>query len=138
MTSSSADWVFGEARLISSASTIDARAQDAAGQWSNVVSDAATTMARPQPSAQTVKGASGSWGDCSSGSCAYMAVTVKNFPAGNYALRCNDGNSSWGGGSTTWVPANGTVRANCYYGYPGNRVWVTIVGWGNADAMNWY
>ena len=118
--------------------TIDARAQDAAGQWSNVVSDAATTMARPQPSAQTVKGASGSWGDCSSGSCAYMAVTVKNFPAGNYALRCNDGNSSWGGGSTTWVPANGTVRANCYYGYPGNRVWVTIVGWGNADAMNWY
>lgn len=118
--------------------TIEARAQDAAGQWSNVVSDAATTMAKPQPSAQTVKGASGSWSDCSSASCAYMAVTVKNFPAGNYRLRCNDNGGSWGGGSTTWVPENGTVRANCYYGFPGNRAWVTIEGWGNADAMSWY
>jgi hypothetical protein len=118
--------------------TIEARAQDAAGQWSAVVSDAATTVAPPQPSAQTVKGASGSWSDCSSASCAYMAVTVKNFPAGNYRLTCHDNGGSWGGGSTTWVPENGTVRANCYYGYPGGRAWVTIEGWGNADAMTWY
>ncbi|WP_194397206.1 Ig-like domain-containing protein [Microbacterium atlanticum] len=118
--------------------TIDARAQDAEGQWSNVVSDAATTVDRPRPTAQTVKGASGSWGDCSSASCAYMAVDVTNFPAGNYRLQCNDGNSSWGGGSTTWVPANGRARANCYHGYPGARVWVTIVGWGDAAPMNWY
>jgi hypothetical protein len=67
-----------------------------------------------------------------------MAVTVKNFPAGNYRLTCHDNGGSWGGGSTTWVPENGTVRANCYYGYPGGRAWVTIEGWGNADAMNWY
>lgn len=118
--------------------TIDARAQDAEGQWSNVVSDAATTVDRPRPTAQTVKGASGSWSDCGSASCAYMAVDVTNFPAGNYALRCNDGNSSWGGGSLTWVPANGRARANCYHGYPGARVWVTIVGWGDAQPMNWY
>ena len=118
--------------------TIEARAQDAEGQWSGIASDAATTMAKPQPSAQTVKGASGSWSDCNSASCAYMAVTVKNFPAGNYRLTCHDNGGSWGGGSTTWVPENGTVRANCYYGYPGGRAWVTIEGWGNADAMNWY
>ncbi|WP_461472249.1 Ig-like domain-containing protein [Microbacterium sp. HJ5] len=118
--------------------TIEARAQDAEGQWSGVVSAQARTVDAPQPSAQTVKGASGNWGDCGSASCAYMAVSVKNFPAGNYHLRCNDNSGSWGGSSLTYVPENGTARANCYYGFPGNRAWVTIEGWGNADPMSWY
>src|SRR5690606_19606004 len=61
--------------------------------WSSVASASATTDKRPEPKAKTVKGASGSWpsgwggsGACTTYSCAYMAVEVTNFPAGNYRL----------------------------------------------------
>ncbi|WP_242684845.1 Ig-like domain-containing protein [Microbacterium sp. SD291] len=118
--------------------SIQVRAKDSTGAWTPVASASATTNNPPAPTARTVKGASGSWSNCDSASCAYMAVSVENFPAGNYSLVCHDSNSSWGGGSTTWVPANGQARANCYHGYPGTKVWVQIVGWGAADPMTWY
>ena len=118
---------------------IDARAQDAAGQWSNVVSDQASTVAAPVPKAVTGKGQSGNWpGECTTYSCAYMTVTVSDFPAGNYVLRCNDDASGTWGTRTYAVPANGTVQLTCYYGNPGRRAWVSIDGWGAADPITWY
>ncbi|WP_256971690.1 Ig-like domain-containing protein [Microbacterium esteraromaticum] len=106
----------------------------------------AKTSSPPQPTAQTVKGASGSWpvgwggtGSCTASSCATMAIQVKDFPAGNYNLYCNDGPSGsqrWGGRSV-YVPANGKATLSCFYGNPGTTVWVTIEGWGNAKAMTW-
>ncbi|QMU97071.1 tandem-95 repeat protein [Microbacterium esteraromaticum] len=107
----------------------------------------ARTDPRPQPTAQTVKGTPGYWpsgwggeGSCTTSSCAYMAVKVANFPAGNYRLFCNDGVGSRQrfGGSSKYVPANGTVNLGCFYGNPGQKVWVTIEGWGDATSMNWY
>ncbi|MFP1601142.1 Ig-like domain-containing protein [Microbacterium sp. 2216-1] len=103
----------------------------------------ARTDPKPQPSAQTVKGTPGYWppgwggeGSCTSASCAYMAITVKNFPAGRYRLYCNDG-GEWGGREVD-VPANGTVNLTCFYGGRGTTVWVRIAGWGNATSMTWY
>lgn len=103
----------------------------------------ATTKPKPVPTAKTVKGTPGKWpagwggsGSCTSPSCAYMAVEVANFPAGNYKLYCND-NNEWGG-QTVYVPANGRANATCFYGMPNTKVFVRIGGWGNATAMMWY
>lgn len=124
--------------------SIKVRAQDSEGQWTPVASASARTSDPPKPTATTVKGTSGRWpsgwggtGACTHSSCAYMAITVTDFPAGNYTLRCNDDGGQFGGRSFS-VPANGKVELGCFYGVPGNRVWVTIEGWGNAAPMNWY
>ena len=103
----------------------------------------ARTSDPPKPTAVTVKGTPGYWpagwggsGSCTTQSCAYMAIQVENFPAGNYKLYCND-NNEWGG-QTVYVPANGKVNATCFYGEPGTKVFVRIGGWGSATPMTWY
>lgn len=120
--------------------TIDARAQDAEGQWSGVASDAATTVAAPQPRAWTSKAgnAQGQPG-CGDSSCAYMVLNVENWNGGSYTLACNDAGDRWGS-RTYSVPNNGSVTLSCYYGYPGNNAWVSYSGpqgTGNAEAYNW-
>lgn len=112
--------------------------------WSAVASASATTDPKPIPQAKTVKGASGTWapgwggsGSCTTYSCAYMAVQVKDFPAGNYRLYC-DVPGARNGGTTKYVPANGTVQLTCFYGIPGKTVSVYIEGWGSASSMTWY
>ena len=96
----------------------------------------------PEPVATTSKSSVSAQGqpNCVSSSCAYMVLNVKDFPAGNYTLRCN-ANGPYGGtwGNSTYsVPANGSVRLKCYFGDPGEKAWVSIEGWGNAQAMTWY
>ncbi len=123
--------------------SIEVQVHNAAG-WSASATASASSGEAPKPTAQTVRGTPGYWpvgwggdGSCTSGSCAYMAVKVANFPAGDYALVCHDSGGSWGGSVKVRVGANGTFDAKCFYGVPGNRVWVTIKGWGDAAATNW-
>ncbi|MGR7917264.1 Ig-like domain-containing protein [Microbacterium sp. MAHUQ-60] len=127
--------------------SIKVRAVASPGGTAESGTHSATTDAPPVPTATTVKGTPGYWpvgwggsGSCTTASCAYMAIAVKDFPAGNYSLYCNDGPGAgqrWGG-RTVYVPSNGTVNLTCFYGSPGTRVWVTIGGWGDAGAMTWY
>ncbi len=120
--------------------TIEARAQDAAGQWSAVVSDSARTVDPPQPRAWTSKGSSAQgMSGCSSASCAYMVLNVENWVAGTYTLNCNDTEGRWGN-RTYNVPANGSVQLSCYTGYTGYTSWVSYSGpggSGNAQSMVW-
>ncbi|MFE6997792.1 Ig-like domain-containing protein [Microbacterium sp. NPDC057659] len=97
----------------------------------------AKTDSKPKATAKTVRGSAGTWSDCGSSTCAYMAISVSNFPAGNYRLFCNDPGGEWGGGVDIKVPANGKVNAKCYYGFPGKSVHVRIGGWGDATSMTW-
>jgi hypothetical protein len=116
---------------------IEVRVTNDGKNWSSVASDSATTDKKPEPTAKTGKGASGNWpGQCTHSSCAYLTVTVANFPAGDYRLYCDDGGRF--GGAKKYVPANGTVQLGCFYGNPGNSIRVYIDGWGYADAMTWH
>jgi hypothetical protein len=122
--------------------TIEARAQDAAGQWSGIASDAATTVAAPQPKVWVTKGSSAQGQpNCSTSQCAYFLVHTENFPAGDYAVSCNAtgpyGGTPFAGGSTRHLPANGTVQLGCYFGDDGEQVWVSIGGWGNSERRTW-
>jgi hypothetical protein len=120
--------------------TIRVRAYDAAGQVSAIASDSATSVAKPQATAD-----SGHTGDaqgqpgCSSSGCAYGTVTVHNFPAGNYTLSCN-GTGPFGGRwgeRTYYVPTDGTVQLGCYFGGAGYDFWINIAGWGDATHTTW-
>ncbi|MDQ7876708.1 Ig-like domain-containing protein [Microbacterium sp. QXD-8] len=122
--------------------TIEARAQDAAGQWSGIASDAATTVAAPQPKVWVTKGSSaqGQPG-CSTAQCAYFLVHTENFPAGDYSVSCNAtgpwGGTPFAGGSTRHLPRDGTVQLGCYFGDDGEQVWVSIGGWGDSERRTW-
>lgn len=113
---------------------------DAAGQTSER-SASASTVAPPPATAVGAKGDSGYWpGYCTASACAHGAVTVANFPAGNYTVTCNASGPNGGtwGTSTVWLPTNGTVQLGCYFGDPGQQFWVTISGWGTSQKMTWY
>lgn len=122
--------------------TIEARAQDAAGQWSGIASDAATTVAPPQPKAWVTRGASAvGQPNCSSSSCAYFVVNTQDFPAGDYRVYCNAtgsyGGTPFAGGSVRSLKANGQTQLGCYFGDPAATVWVSIEGWGDSERRNW-
>ncbi|HCS62029.1 MAG TPA: hypothetical protein DIW46_11670 [Microbacterium sp.] len=123
---------------------IEVRVTNDGKTWSTVASDAATTDKKPEPTAKTVKGDSGYWapgwggsGSCTTPTCAYMAVQVTDFVPGNYRLYC-DVPGDRHGGQIKYVPANGKVQLECFYGQPNTTVKVHIEGWGDAAALNWY
>ena len=127
---------------------VQARVKNSEGSWSSWSGlKCAKSNDKPKPTATTVKGAphkvtSGA-NKCTHDSCAYMAVKVSDFPAGEYTITCHaDGASDWGGGSYP-VPANGTVETGCYYGHPGVKAWLTIHVPGQEDPVKatplaWY
>ncbi|GAA5201409.1 Ig-like domain-containing protein [Microbacterium jejuense] len=122
--------------------TIQVRAYDTEGQVSAVATDSATTVAKPKPVATTGRAgdAQGQPG-CGSSDCAYMTVSVTDFPAGTYSLHCNATGpygGSWGSG-TLKVSGSGTgsSRLSCYFGDAGEKAWVTIEGWGDASTITW-
>ncbi len=122
--------------------TIEARAQDAAGQWSPIASDAATTVAEPQPRAWTTKGSE--TGGCSVNNlgnrCHKYVLNTQNFNAGDYNIECydRDGYFANNAGFKVHIPANGSIELNCYNGYPGTH-WVKIIGGNptNSEPATW-
>jgi len=118
---------------------VEARAQDAEGQWSGVVSDSARTVDPPQPRAWTSRGSSAAgMPGCESASCSYFVFNVENWVPGTYTLSCNDSEGRWSSNSYQ-VGANDSVRLSCYSGYAGSK-WVSYSGpggSGNAEATTW-
>jgi len=126
--------------------TLDVKVSDTEGQTASA-SDSATTGAKPpppKPTATTVKGADhqeAGW--CTSASCAYMAMDVSNWPAGDYSVRCNENHyndpSSW---RTVHIPANGRVQLSCFFGWPGAQAWIDIQDGPNgitrSTPLTWY
>ncbi|MFD4958769.1 Ig-like domain-containing protein [Microbacterium sp. NPDC058389] len=116
---------------------IEARAQDAAGQWSSVSpADSATTVAKPKARAWVSRGAAKS--GCTV-QCYYFQVHVENFPAGTYRIGCfEDGRLMPGTSYNTYtVPANGSFDLSCWYGYQGHTVAADIQGWGMSESYVW-
>ncbi len=59
----------------------------------------------------------------------YFVVNTEDFNAGNYTYKCiGDGSqfNSWEG--PVYMPANGRVQLECYWGYPGKPVSVILNG----------
>ncbi|WP_308492629.1 Ig-like domain-containing protein [Microbacterium terrisoli] len=118
---------------------IEVQAHNKAG-WGSIGTAQATTAAAPKPkaTADTVPGTSVSNSNCSTSTCAYVAVKTANFPAGSYTVKVH---TSVGDERTYYnfgLPANGTTNTSFYFGYPGETVQIEIVGWGYATPVSWY
>ncbi|WP_106815862.1 Ig-like domain-containing protein [Microbacterium timonense] len=116
--------------------TIEARAQDAAGQWSPIVSDAATTVDKPKARAWVSRGAPVS--GCNT-QCYKFRLNVENFPGGRYTIGCiEDGRLMPGTSPNSYdVPSNGFIDLSCWYGFPGHTVAAEIHGWGMSESYVW-
>ncbi|MFS0912110.1 Ig-like domain-containing protein [Microbacterium sp. 179-I 3D2 NHS] len=120
--------------------SIRVRAQDAAGQWTDVASASARSGPPPPPRAWVTRGAPVSNSQCSDGTCAYFVVNTSDFPGGTYSVSCNStvpGNAPFTT-STRSIPSNGSVQLGCFHGYGGRgaEVWVTINGT-NYERRGW-
>ncbi|WP_245861437.1 Ig-like domain-containing protein [Microbacterium aurantiacum] len=127
--------------------TMTVRATDAQGQTSTNSASATTAS----PTAQTVQGAVARdhSSPCEFDVCYFLWVSVSNFPAGTYTVRCHSDAGRIGTYDHTYtIPENGTAGADgwdtrgwgCFSGgTSGNdyNLRLEILGWGWAQPTNW-
>ena len=75
------------------------------------------------------------WEDCSTDPCKHLRITLHEFTPGAYSVECWSSLSS-----SRWYPPEGKTRTwtwptsrlwqegGCWFGYPGERVWVVVDG----------
>ena len=89
-------------------------------------------------------GASGAeWSGCSSEHCRHLTISLEGAPAGIYDIECwssRDG-TPWYSGRWRWPSSSLWTEGGCWFGYPGEQVWVIVGGtksnvvtWGQADT----
>ena len=83
------------------------------------------------------KGARHNTSTCTSSACAYLSVTLNNFPGGAHSVTCfgsYPGDES-GFGSYTHNGGSGSTSNSCYYGWPGRTAWVVVDGVRSNDVV---
>lgn len=115
-------------------------------ETASAATDAPNTPATPavleQARASVTKGDSAvSQATCPDAACAQLVLDVRNFPAGTYTVRCWETDA--GSPSVFYtadgidVPADGSVRTPCYYGYPGRQVRLEVVDVYTTPWLTW-
>lgn len=122
--------------------TLEVAAVNAAG--TGPFSGASARTVDPPPPPRTVGAAKGPGvykpGSCTSSACAYLDVTIRNFPANSPVnIQCW---GSFGGASAFYsynVTTDGAGNAfgrNCWYGYPGTQAWA-VAGGVESNRVTW-
>ncbi|PRB10323.1 hypothetical protein CQ047_07560 [Microbacterium sp. MYb72] len=116
--------------------SIQVKAKDEAGQWSNVVSASAVTDSQPVPEAWVTRGNAKTNG-CTSvggGPCYNLQLNTKNFAGGSYRVECTADGSvfSTNAGFPVNIPSNGSVIIDCWNGFV-TRKGLNIIG-GNPSS----
>ncbi len=102
----------------------------------------ATATASARPSATVTKGGSAvGVGGCTDPSCANLALTVADFPAGTYDVTCQEGVGVdavpfWTQEDVV-VPSDGTVELVCFSGFPGSTVSLRVGEKYETPALTW-
>ena len=60
--------------------------------------------------------------------CRFLQVTFDHFPDGTHTIICRASNGDEGGYYTYTRPGTSNTSSYCYYGFPGQTVWVTVDG----------
>lgn len=101
-------------------------AYDNAGNRSATASLTASTSACAKV-VELSKGSPVNVTGCKSSSCAYMRVTLKNFPSGSHSVTCYADYPPPTGAFYQYTTSSTTSNV-CVYGYPGTHVWVKVDG----------
>ena len=107
--------------------TFRVRARNAVG-WGPWGGSRSATPSAPK-TATVSRGAFENVPGCSGPSCYHLRLTASGIPQGSFTARCFNDTGWWHEQSIT-IGSAGTYNAdlNCIYGFPGNDVWVEIVG----------
>ncbi|MGV8908716.1 MAG: Ig-like domain-containing protein [Propionicimonas sp.] len=102
--------------------SIGARTVDVAGQISGTASASAQSQPQPPPSGYLSPGPSGGCGGCH-----YIVLNYSNVRPGTYAVKFWNASGVWFQYNIS-LSGNGSIQTSAYYGYPGTKVWVEVVG----------
>ena len=74
---------------------------------------------------------------CSSRHCRHVSITL-DAPADTYDVECWSSRDTepWGGGRWHWQSSSRWNERGCWYGYPGEQVWVTVGGV-RSNTITW-
>ena len=78
------------------------------------------------------------WSGCSSEHCRHLTISLEGAPAGIYDIECwssRDG-TPWYSGRWRWPSSSLWTEGGCWFGYPGEQVWV-IVGGTKSNVVTW-
>jgi len=80
-------------------------------------------------------------GSCSNSSCRWINIAATGFaPNTSYNWHCYASNGAFGNGGTLTTDGNGRASTgapvSCYYGFPGEQVWV-IFGGVRSNTITW-
>ena len=81
------------------------------------------------------------FGECNNSSCRWINIAASGFAANTtYSYQCYASNGAFGSGGTMTTDGAGRAsrgaRVTCYYGYPGQQVWV-IFGGVRSNTITW-
>ena len=99
-------------------------------------SSSATVVPHTTPTVTVSKGASLSTPDCTISACARVVVALTGFAAGSHTIQCT---SDEGGSYATFYTysTSSTTSQDCYYGYTGKHVRITVDGTYQSNTLTW-
>jgi hypothetical protein len=74
------------------------------------------------------KGAPVNYPDCNTAPCRRLNVHFEYFSDGNHEIKCRATNGGEGGYYTYYRSGTADDSSACYYGFPGQTVWVSVDG----------
>ena len=83
--------------------------------------------------------ASGSeWPGCGSEHCRHLTISLQGAPAGVYDIECwsSRDSTAWYTGRWRWPSSGLWTEGGCWFGYPGEQVWVTVDGV-RSNTITW-
>ena len=69
------------------------------------------------------------YGECKSAHCKHLEITLHSAPAGDYNVACwssLDNQKPWHTDTWHWPTSGNWTKGGCWYGYPGEQVWVVV------------
>ena len=101
-----------------------------------------TLPAAPGSVTLAVGGSAQGWQDCRSEHCKHLSISL-DAPAGEYDVECwsSRDTTPWYADTWNWPPSTLWTEGGCWFGYPGEQVWVVVGGtksnviaWGHNDS----
>ena len=69
---------------------------------------------------------------CTASACAYLQVSINGLGGGLHTIACHDDGGAW------FTYTTSSLRtSNCYYGFSGKTVWVTVDGVLVSNRVVW-
>ena len=80
------------------------------------------------------------YGECTSAHCRHLEIALHNASAGDYDVACwssLDTERPWYSDRWHWPSSSYWSKGGCWYGFPGEQVWVVVNGNVQSNVVTW-